>query len=121
MRCLFLWVCAILCCNTVFGESDRDSLKVRLEPPSRLKLSAPVLLVDSIPGAFIERLDDLYGKWYVTRLEEGNYVDSVYLMGYESGPAVPDSVYLNRLDALNSAIKLSYNDIVRNRTLYREA
>ena len=80
MRCLFVWLCAILCCNTVFGESDRDSLKVRLEPPSRLNLPEPALLVDSIPGAIVERLDDLYSKWYVNRLQEGNYVDSVYLM-----------------------------------------
>ena len=28
--------------------------------------------------------------------------------------SMPDSVYLARLDSLNSAIRLSYNDIVRN-------
>ena len=113
MRFVFLWLCAILFSGVVYGESDRDSLKVRLGAP-RLNLGAPVLLTDSIPGAFIERLDELYSKWYVSRLGEGNYVDSVYLTEMVTGPAVPDSVYLQRLDKLNSAIKLSYNDIVRN-------
>ena len=113
MRFVFLWLCAILFSGVVYGESDRDSLKVRLGAP-RLNLGTPVLLTDSIPGAFIERLDELYSKWYVSRLEEGNYVDSVYLTEMVTGPAVPDSVYLQRLDKLNSAIKLSYNDIVRN-------
>jgi len=113
MRFVFLWLCAILFSGVVYGESDRDSLKVRLGAP-RLNLGSPVLLTDSIPGAFIERLDELYSKWYVSRLGEGNYVDSVYLTEMVTGPAVPDSVYLQRLDKLNSAIKLSYNDIVRN-------
>ena len=66
MRFVFLWLCAILFSGVVYGESDRDSLKVRLGAP-RLNLGAPVLLTDSIPGAFIERLDELYSKWYVSR------------------------------------------------------
>ena len=106
MRFVFLWLCAILFSGVVYGESDRDSLKVRLGAP-RLNLGSPVLLTDSIPGAFIERLDELYSKWYVTRLGEGDYVDSVYLTEMVTGPSVPDSVYLQRLDRLNSAIKLS--------------
>ena len=113
MRFVFLWLCVILFSDVVYGESDRDSLKVRLGAP-RLNTGAPVLLTDSIPGAFIERLDELYSKWYVNRLGEGDYVDSVYLTEMVTGPSVPDSVYLQRLDRLNSAIKLSYNDIVRN-------
>ena len=52
MRFVFLWLCAILFSGVVYGESDRDSLKVRLGAP-RLNLGAPVLLTDSIPGAFI--------------------------------------------------------------------
>lgn len=50
MRFVFLWLCAILFSGVVYGESDRDSLKVRLGAP-RLNLGAPVLLTDSIPGA----------------------------------------------------------------------
>ena len=111
MRFVFLWLCAILFSGVVYGENDRDSLKVRLGAP-RLNLGVPVLLTDSIPGAFIERLDELYSKWYVSRLGEDNYVDSVYLTEMVTGPSVPDSVYLRRLDELNSAIKLSYNDIL---------
>ena len=49
MRFVFLWLCAILFSGVVYGESDRDSLKVRLGAP-RLNLGAPVLLTDSIPG-----------------------------------------------------------------------
>lgn len=85
MRFVFLWLCAILLFSgVVYGESDRDSLKVRLGEP-RLNLGTPVLLTDSIPGAFIERLDELYSKWYVSKLEEGNYVDSVYLTEMVTG------------------------------------
>lgn len=61
MRFVFLWLCAILFSGVVYGESDRDSLKVRLGAP-RLNLGDPVLLTDSIPGAFIERLDELYSN-----------------------------------------------------------
>lgn len=40
MRFVFLWLCAILFSGVVYGESDRDSLKVRLGAP-RLNLGAP--------------------------------------------------------------------------------
>ena len=33
MRFVFLWLCAILFSGVVYGESDRDSLKVRLGAP----------------------------------------------------------------------------------------
>ena len=59
MRFVFLWLCAILFSGVVYGESDRDSLKVRLGAP-RLNLGDPVLLTDSIPGAFIL---DRNGDW----------------------------------------------------------
>ena len=46
MRFVFLWLCAILFSGVVYGESDRDSLKVRLGAP-RLNLGSPVLLSSS--------------------------------------------------------------------------
>ena len=46
MRFVFLWLCAILFSGVVYGESDRDSLKVRLGAP-RLNLGDPVLLTSS--------------------------------------------------------------------------
>ena len=70
MRFVFLWLCAILFSGVVYGESDRDSLKVRLGAPL-IEFRIPVLLTDSIREPFIERLDELYSKWYVTRLGEG--------------------------------------------------
>ena len=45
MRFVFLWLCVILFSDVVYGESDRDSLKVRLGAP-RLNTGAPVLLTD---------------------------------------------------------------------------
>lgn len=112
-RFTFLWLCAILC-STIVNGKDRDSLKLRMDPP-RLQHPKLVVLTDSIPGAFVERLDELYSKWYISRGDKEGCVDSSYLLQFrEYSVNVPDSVYLSRLDSINSAIKLSYNDIVRN-------
>ncbi len=69
MRFVFLWLCAILFSGVVYGESDRDSLKVRLGAP-RLNLGSRCYWRILFRRAFIERLDELYSKWYVTRLGE---------------------------------------------------
>ena len=66
MRFVFLWLCVILFSAVVYGESDRDSLKVRLGAP-RLNTGAPVLLTDSIPGAL-----DVYKR---QRQRDAGYTD----------------------------------------------
>ena len=92
MRFVFLWLCVILFSDVVYGESDRDSLKVRLGAP-RLNTGAPVLLTDSIPGAFIERLDELYSNAYVYTLPsdlEGMPLSLLEAMSYGNCCLVSD-------------------------------
>ena len=92
-------------------EGDaRDSLKLKWEEP-RLAVPEGVVLTDSIPGAFADKLDGLLERWYVRGMEKG---DGKEIEEIRTGVSFPDSVYLGRLDSLRSAIRLSYNGIVRN-------
>ena len=108
---ILLCVAGLLAAGPVFGEA-RDTLRLKIAPP-RVMVPETVVLTDSIPGAFIEKLDALYEMWYVTK--HGGEGDGGLFYEPEGGQvSMPDSVYLARLDSLNSAIRLSYNDIVRN-------
>ena len=108
---LLLSLSCLFALNAAFAEA-RDTLRFKLPPP-RLKVPETVLLTDSIPGAFIEKLDALYEKWYISK--HGADDGALACFEPEGGQvSMPDSVYLARLDSLNSAIRLSYNDIVRN-------
>ena len=108
---LLLSLSCLFALNAAFAEA-RDTLRLKLPPP-RLKVPETVLLTDSIPGAFIEKLDALYEKWYISK--PGADDGALACFEPEGGQvSMPDSVYLARLDSLNSAIRLSYNDIVRN-------
>lgn len=110
---MFVWLCVMLCSGiTVKGTTDRDSVRLKMPEP-KIKIPPTAVLTDSIPGTFVQKLDDLYTKWYVTRPESDQ--DSLYMV--DNSPSIsliPDSVYLERLDRMNSAIKLSFNQIVRN-------
>ena len=73
------------------------------------------ILKDSIPRSFLDKLDYYYTAWFVSKQDSIDYVDSACIA--ESVRKVvmcSDSVYLARLDSLQSAIPLSFNDIVRN-------
>ena len=108
---ILLCVAGLLAAGPVFGEA-RDTLRLKIAPP-RVMVPETVVLTDSIPGAFIEKLDALYEMWYV--MKHGGEGDGGLFYEPEGGQvSMPDSVYLARLDSLNSAIRLSYNDIVRN-------
>lgn len=73
------------------------------------------VLEDSIPASFIQTIDDYYIQWFHQNQERTEYVDSTYIGGNsEAQIRFPDSIYLSRLDSLQPAIHLSYNDIVRN-------
>lgn len=73
------------------------------------------VITDVIPDSYIERLDYFYSTWYTGKQDSVNYVDSAYISANKNN-IVPcnDSVYLLRIDSMQSAIQLSYNDIVRN-------
>ena len=106
----------VLCLIGMLGGSVakaevRDTVRMKLDPP-RLLTPKMIVLTDSIPGAFIEKLDVLYEKWYISK-QGGEDNEVLYDTG-EDAVTMPDSVYLARLDSLNSAIRLSYNEIVRN-------
>lgn len=78
-------------------DHDSVSMKVRME------------LQDSIPSSFIELVEDAYHRWHMKFRETDYCVDSTCV----SVPEYTDSIYLLRLDSLHSAMKLSYNGIVR--------
>jgi membrane-bound lytic murein transglycosylase D len=79
-------------------------------------VDAPALAMegtDEVPGAFSQMLDDLYAKWHASKSPANRY--SADMQPIPAGlPAIPDEVYLSRLDSINSIIPLSYNRIVRN-------
>ncbi len=65
-----------------------------------------------VSSAWLEKLENSTTHWHMRKNEHDQYQspakqDTVI-------PAFPDSVYRNRITALNSIIPLSYNGIVRN-------
>lgn len=73
------------------------------------------VVTDSIPQSFIDKLNYYYTCWYAGKQDSICYADSAMITGgNREVPVIPDSVYLSRLDSLQSAIPLSFNDIVRN-------
>lgn len=72
-------------------------------------------LTDSIPSSFVDKLNYYYTNWYLSKLDSAYYVDSLAIA--ENAKNVSpccDSLYLARLDSIQSAVPLSFNDIVRN-------
>lgn len=105
MMRLFALTILLCLCRMVSAQTNSDTIVNKDEQ----------VLTDSIPESYIQQLDYFYTTWHTARQDEGEYVDSAYIMATRSEAVVcPDSVYLSRLDSLNSAIRLSFNDIVRN-------
>lgn len=72
------------------------------------------LVIDKIADT-----DSLLSIWYNHRNIAANYDKEVYeidSMVFESN--IPDSVYISRLERMNSFIQLPYNPIVRNHIIY---
>lgn len=100
-----------LTCSGVWGmvSSGRDTLSIADTAAQKQ------VLQDGIPESFMGKLDYYYTSWFAGKQDSLNYVDSATIA--ENGrnlPACCDSVYLMRLDSIQSAIPLSFNDIVRN-------
>lgn len=78
-------------------------------------VAAPQVLEDSIPQSFVDKLNYYYTAWFTGRQDSAYYVDSAF-MTESCKNVLPcnDSLYLFRLDSMQSAIPLSFNDIVRN-------
>lgn len=70
---------------------------------------------EEIPTELLARLDYLYNNWLTEIDQKPDFVDSSYIKRID--PALlnmPDSLYIERLDALRSAVPLSFNDIVKS-------
>ncbi|MBP3420045.1 MAG: LysM peptidoglycan-binding domain-containing protein [Marinifilaceae bacterium] len=70
---------------------------------------------EEIPVELLARLDYLYTNWLNEMDEKPDFVDSSYIRNID--PAIlnmSDSMYIERLDALRSAVPLSFNDIVKS-------
>lgn len=111
MICLEGLTVFLLVSGRVFGEGmpERDSVVLSDT------VAAPQVLDDSIPREFMDKLDYYYTAWFAGKRDSVYYADSALIVGKQSRVSLcSDSLYLARLDSLQSAIPLSYNDIVRN-------
>ncbi|MDE5610396.1 MAG: LysM peptidoglycan-binding domain-containing protein [Odoribacter sp.] len=73
------------------------------------------VLKDSVPQSFLDKLNDYYNAWYLSKLDSVVYADSVsFAESLRNIPVCSDSLYLLRIDSMQSAIPLSFNEIVRN-------
>lgn len=107
MRWLIL-IAALALCGSVNARSEEE-MKDSLFVEQTLSMS------DSVPGEFIQTIDEAYMRWNKELKGEMDYGDSAYIMeSLGKVGLVSDSLYLLRLDSIHSAITLSYNDIVRN-------
>ncbi|MDL2331223.1 transglycosylase SLT domain-containing protein [Odoribacter sp. OttesenSCG-928-A06] len=108
MRFLILFFVFIT--NTVLAENI-SSNSIVSSPVDTVNTS----FTDTVTDQFVKTIDDFYFYWQLEMNGYGmDYAEDVAANSDTSAlPVVSDSVYLSRLDALNTAIKLSYNDIVR--------
>lgn len=97
--------------DTVFQEIIvRDTIYIRNHFPTFSVLQNQIN--DSIPEEFSDKMDYLTHLWYLSMEDEENILTETYFK--ENLPVeVSDSVYLQRLDDLKSAVPLSYNHIVK--------
>lgn len=58
--------------------------------------------------------DSLLNLWYVQRLVNEENIETIDMDSVKFESDVPDSVYLKRIEQMNSFITLPYNDIVKN-------
>lgn len=72
--------------------------------------------VESIEKRFEKNLDALVEQWYVKQFlnDTADRADTASFSRDTTVPVYPDSVYLERITSISSAIPLSYNDVVRN-------
>ena len=105
---LLVWIIFLCVCKIAGGQE-----LVSVEDSSMLKSEGQ--LTDSIQPSFIQTIDNYYLQWLQNQKKTDTYVDSAYIASMlKTVPEFPDSLYLLRLDSLNPAINLSYNNIVRN-------
>jgi len=83
-------------------------------PADSLMKTDTTLPKDEIPQSFLDRLDYYYTSWYTSKQDSVTYADSACITeNLKNISPCSDSLYLARLDSMQSAIPLSFNDIVR--------
>ncbi|MDR0982813.1 MAG: transglycosylase SLT domain-containing protein [Culturomica sp.] len=103
------WIISTLLLAVIDVKADKDSVTVKQITNQVVSNNE---LTDTIPDNFVKAIDDFYYFWKVEQKLSGiEEMDEDYKD--EGNIQFPDSVYLARLDSLNSAIRLSYNDIVK--------
>ena len=92
--------------------SDTTQFEEELNSPSQINYVDSEEFADVAPGC---NPDSLLSMWYIQKrltLNERD-LDSVVLTSN-----IPDEVYIERLNRINSFIPLSYNSIVKNHIIY---
>ena len=109
MMRFFVWIFFFgTLCGKGWGRSVATDSVVMTE-------AVPKVLRDSVSQSFLDKLNDYYNAWYLSKQDSVVYADSVTLgESLRNIPACSDSLYLSRIDSMQSAIPLSFNEIVRN-------
>lgn len=111
MMRLFVVLIPMLLAKGVCGMNagGRDSLVITDS------VVEPVVLEDSIPQSFLDKLNYYYTDWYLSMRDSVYYADSTQIAeNLKQVMPCCDSLYLSRLDSIQSGVPLSFNDIVRN-------
>lgn len=109
--CVSMGVCVWLAGFPAWGMDCGAADSLWTEDGKRI----PVMLEDSVPQGYIDRLDYYYKSWHAGRYAGLEYGDSLTVAEEcRNTVTCSDSLYLARLDALQSAVPLSFNEVVRN-------
>lgn len=108
---------ALLLGGLLGGMAPAPAMQDSLSKADTLSLvqGQPLLLDDSIPQSYIDRIDENYKAWFAARRDTVAYADSAALAAAAARVApCPDSLYLARMDSIRSGVPLSFNGIVKN-------
>ncbi len=113
MNMVRAWICICFCLCTMNvlsqNTTEQDTTVVGIDS---IQIQQKI---DSVPTSFLEQLDRYYTEWYFSKKNNILYSDSTEITErLKHIPPCSDSLYLARFDSLQSAIPLSFNDIVRN-------
>ncbi len=117
MRKLFIILTAIVVSSvSSFGKNKDDIRKLRTIQVSSVDTITGYNKYYALPDEdlndiFSAQIDSLVNSWYV---QNAFVMDSIELTDADTLNLLPDSVYIERLQAIDSHIDLSYNETVKN-------
>lgn len=72
-------------------------------------------ITDTIDTSFINSIDDLRNKWYIENIDSVDYIDAATVQKIKHDRiSFTGDIIVQQMDSLNSAIQLTYNNIVRS-------